>query len=220
MSIISGILNAKASKKASSEQAASEAAAQAEMRREFDITHEDQAPWLESGRRALSQLNTLLGLGAPISSSNPIDPNTGQPMGATDAPGTPDYSAFFNSPDYAFARDMGQQGIERSAAARGGLLSGNTLAAASKFNSGLATQNYGNYVNRLLGLSGLGQTSAAELGNAGANYSNGLGQSLTRQGDARASGIIGSQAAYSNAAADAFKWANTLWGKGGIWGKG
>jgi|ERR1043166_1326063 hypothetical protein len=101
----------------------------------------------------------------------------------------PDYSAFFKSPDYSFRKTEGMQGIERSAAARGGAFSGNALRALDEFNSNLAAGEFGNYFNRQAALAGIGQTATntgVQAGNySAANTANLLGQ----QGDARASGV-------------------------------
>ena len=50
---------------------------------------------------------------------------------------------FKTDPGYEFARSEGNRGIERGASARGSLLSGSTLKALNKFNTGLANQQYG-----------------------------------------------------------------------------
>lgn len=113
---------------------------------------------------------------------------TGTPGGTAPA-GTPDYSAFYNSPDYAFARDEGMRGIERTAAARGGIASGNTLASLARFNSGLATQNYGNYVNRLSALGGVGQTSSEGLADRRNQLAINVGNNAISGAGSRASGI-------------------------------
>lgn len=113
---------------------------------------------------------------------------TGTPGGRPPA-GTPDYSAFFNSPDYAFAREEGTRGIERSAAARGGIASGNTLASLARFNSGLATQNFGNYTNRLSALAGVGQTSAEGLADRRNQLAINVGNNAIGGAGSRASGI-------------------------------
>ena len=55
-----------------------------------------------------------------------------------------------NAPGYQFAKQQGMQGIERSAAARGGLLTGGTLKALDAYNTGLANQTYGDVFNRAL----------------------------------------------------------------------
>lgn len=52
-------------------------------------------------------------------------------------------------PGYQFRFNQGMQALNRSAAAGGNLLSGNTLAAAQEFGQGIASQEYNNTVNRL-----------------------------------------------------------------------
>lgn len=159
-------------------------AATAEQRRQFDLSREDSQWIRDLGRNAGNQLASLYGLGQV----GAIDPATGvaAPGGAG---GAPDYSGFMNSPDYLFARDEGQRGIERSAAARGGLASGNTLASLSRFNSGLATQNLGNYTNRLAGLMGSGVQSTESLGGQRMQLGQQIGQNTMNAANARASGI-------------------------------
>lgn len=72
-----------------------------------------------------------------------------------------DMSGFQASPGYQFRQDEAQKAVERSAAARGGLVSGRTLKELQERSQGLASQEYGNYMNRLSGL--LGQTSGQFL---------------------------------------------------------
>lgn len=58
---------------------------------------------------------------------------------------------FFNDEGYQFRLKEGIDGIQNSAAARGGLNSGNTLKELSKYASGLASQEYGDAYNRFSG---------------------------------------------------------------------
>jgi hypothetical protein len=51
-------------------------------------------------------------------------------------------------PGYGFRQQQGQQAIENSAMARGGLMSGNTIKASQQFGQDLASQEYGNAYNR------------------------------------------------------------------------
>lgn len=53
---------------------------------------------------------------------------------------------------YQFAKGQGEQAINRSAAAKGMLGSGNVLAELQKYGTGLASQEYGTQVNRLADL--------------------------------------------------------------------
>ena len=81
--------------------------------------------------------------------------------------------------------------VENSAAARGGLLSGNTLRSLATFGQGMADQGYGDYWNRLAGLSGTGQTATNQLGGFGANAARGIGNANIAAGQARGSGYMG-----------------------------
>lgn len=105
-------------------------------------------------------------------------------------PGTP-YAGIQESPGYRFTLDQGMQGIERMAAARGNRLSGATLKEAGRYNSGLASQDYGNGYNRLAGLAGVGQAAVSQQIGAGQAYAGAVGQNNAMAGQARASGYMG-----------------------------
>lgn len=69
---------------------------------------------------------------------------------------------FQQSPGYQFAYDEAMRGVMQNQAARGLVGSGSTLRALQDRGAGLASQEYGNYMNRLAALSGLGQTAAGQ----------------------------------------------------------
>jgi hypothetical protein len=119
-----------------------------EQRRQYDQTRTDLMPWLQAGQGALTQMQQL---------------NAGN------------FDSFKTSPDYQFAYDQGMQSLDRSAASRGGLYSGGHSADLMKFGSGLASQNYNNYYNRLAGLAQVGQTTGGSLGEFGANAATNIG---------------------------------------------
>lgn len=155
-----------ANKQAGAAKAAGNASAQAaqasidEQRREFDTNQQNQAPWLNTGKSALSVLAGMSGLkddGSGMSGSSP------------------DYSAFYNSPDYQFALQQGQGALDRDAAARGTLYSGGHTADAISFGQGLASQQFGNFYNRMAGLAGVGQTTANNLGQQGMQMASNIG---------------------------------------------
>ena len=131
--------------------------------------------------------------------------------------GTNDFQA---DPGYAFRLSEGQKALERSAAARGGLISGTALKAATRFGGDLASQEYQNAYgraltgynanvaradtgyNRLAGMAGVGQTSTQQLNAAGANYAGAgsatlgsygtaMGNSIMGAGNANAAGTLG-----------------------------
>jgi hypothetical protein len=89
--------------------------------------------------------------------------------------GTADMSAFMESPDYQFRLQQGSDALQGQAAARGGLFSGSTGKALSDYNQNTASQEFGNYVNRLFGFQQAGQSAAGATANLGQNYANGYG---------------------------------------------
>lgn len=122
------------------------------------------------------------------------------PLEGTEGGGGADFSSFYDSPGYRFQLDQGKRAIERSAAARGGLASGNTLAALTEFGQGLAGQRFDTHVNQLMGLSGIGQNATNTLTNADLVTSGRLADSEVNIGNARASGVV----SRSNALNDLF----------------
>lgn len=153
----------KSAKGAANAQANAANAATAEQQRQFDLTRSDQKDWMDAGRGALGQMQAL---------------NSG------------DFSSFKSSPDYQYARDQMQQGIERGAAARGSLYSGGTNVDLATALNGIASQNYGNFYNRLSNMAGQGQATAGNLGGLGMNMATNIGNNLQDAGRARASAFL------------------------------
>lgn len=91
-------------------------------------------------------------------------------------------------PGYQFGLDQGQRGIQASAAARGGLLTGAAVKASDKFATDYATSKYNDLVNQKLAayttntanvdrpfnqaatLASLGQNATSGVVNAANNY--------------------------------------------------
>lgn len=160
----------------------------------FNTAQAAEQPYNTVGTGAVNTLAGLYGI-------NGAGAGSGAPTQAS-------LDAFTQSPDYAFALQQGNQALQRSAAAGGTLISGGQLKAAQEFGQGLASQQYGNYYNRLLSLSQLGQSAATGVSNAalttggqvGTTLSNAggqIGNSIQAGGQATASGIVGSANAIS-----------------------
>ncbi len=162
----------------------------AEAKRQFELQREDLAPFRAAGTTALGQIGAGTADGGEF--NRPFTIN--------------DFQA---DPGYGFVRSEGNRGIEQSAAARGGALSGGALKALNRFNSGLADQTYndafnryqtdlGSRYNRLAGIAGTGQ-QAVGAGNAASqnfvNASNQASQNFVNQGqqgaDRMAENIMG-----------------------------
>ena len=172
----------------------------ADMQRQ---TYEEQtklnAPWREAGLTGQNRMMELLGLG-----------------GNAGAAGYGKYAQDFSmkdfqqDPGYAFRLSEGQKALERSAAARGGLISGGALKAATRFGQDMGSQEYGNAFNRyqtnrtnqlqpLGNLMASGQAAtnqqAAQAGQYGQNAGNLIGQA----GQATAAGQMGAANTWNNA---------------------
>lgn len=65
-----------------------------------------------------------------------------------------------SDPGYQFRLQQGQQALDRASSARGGMGSGRYLKDAMGYNQGMASQEYGNYFNRLNTMAGIGQHAA------------------------------------------------------------
>lgn len=109
---------------------------------------------------------------------------------------------FTADPGYAFRMSEGLKGLDRQAAARGGLISGAALKGAQRFGQDLGSQEYMNAFNRyqtnranklapLQSLSGVAQTSANTLGSAAQQYGQGASEAAYQGANARASGYVG-----------------------------
>lgn len=95
-------------------------------------------------------------------------------------------------PGYQFAKDQGVQAVTNSLNARGlGGLSGSLGKGIARFVTGLADQTYGEQLNRLTGVAGIGQNAAAQTGTAGTQAASGAAGSLTAGSQAYGQGLIG-----------------------------
>jgi hypothetical protein len=109
---------------------------------------------------------------------------------------------FEKDPGYQFRLDEGTKALERSAAARGGLMSGGTGKALERYGQDSASAEYSNAYNRfnndrttrfnrLSAVAGTGQTAATTLGSLGAASANNISDLATQRGNAIAGGTIG-----------------------------
>jgi hypothetical protein len=136
---------------------------------------------------------------------------------ATTNPQSFSMADFYNDPGYQFQLQQGNQAIERSAAARGGLLSGAAGKAISGYTQNLANTTYGDAYNRYLqtrqqgyneklGLANLGLGATNSTVNSGVGIAgqqaNNLTSAITGGAAAQASGIVGAGNAVSGSLSD------------------
>lgn len=168
-SVMSANAQKKAAKKAAGAASDAAAAGSEATEQNYQRTQTNLQPYISAGSDALTKINAV---------------NNG------------DYTGFSNSPDYLYARDQAIQGSDRSAASRGALYSGGHSADLLATADGLASQNLNQYVNRLTGLTTMGQGASTNLGSIG----NGAAGQIGNFGLAGA-GAVG-QGAYDSANAN------------------
>ena len=161
---------------------------------QYDQTRADLAPYRAAGTNALAQLTAGTAPGGQFTKS----------FGMSD---------FEQDPGYGFRMSEGLKALDRSAAARGGLLSGATLKGAQRYGQDLGSQEYQNAFNRyqtnrsnllnpLQSLAGIGQTSTNQGISAGQNYATNVGNlGMNAAGTQANAGLTAAQAnqsAYGN----------------------
>jgi hypothetical protein len=174
----SAVIGAGASRSAAKAQAGAASEASNLEREMFERNVELNAPFREAGVNALNKL-------IPLTEYKNFS-----------------MDQFQQDPGYAFRMSEGMKGLERSAAARGGLLSGGTLKGIQRYGQDMASQEYQNAFNRygiererrlnpLQSLAGVGQTTSQQLGAAGTQMAGNVGNLTTGAAAARASGYVG-----------------------------
>lgn len=120
-----------------------------------------------------------------------------------------------NEPGYQFALNEGMKGVTNSAAARGGLLSGAALKAASQYNNDYASTKYNDAFNRdatnknrLASIAGIGQTASNVNTSSGLSTAANVGQNQLAAGNARASGYVANGNALTNGLSQGLNWYN------------
>ena len=183
----SAILGAYTSNRAASTQANAAQAGIDAQERMFNRQTELQEPFRKAGEEALNKL-------IPLASNY-------TPFGM---------DKFTQDPGYAFRLSEGMKALDRSAAARGGLLSGATLKGAQRYGQDLGSQEYQNAFNRyqiernaqlnpLQSLAGVGQTATNTLTGAAGQMGQNLATGYGNVANARASGYVGGTNALTSA---------------------
>lgn len=175
----------------------------------FNRQLELQEPFRQAGLKGQNRLMDLLGVSGNTKAEG---------YGSMATPFSAE--SMYKDPGYAFRLNEGIKALDRSAAARGGLLSGAQLKAVNRYGQEYATNEYANAFNReqlqrasilnpLQSLTGQAQTSANTLSNAAGNLGagesaallaggNAIANNAIGAGNARASGYVGSANAWGN----------------------
>ena len=182
----SALIGANASSRASKAQMQAQREGDAAQERMFNRQVELQEPFRQAGVNALPEL---------------IQASRYTPFGM---------EQFQQDPGYGFRLKEGLRALESSAAARGGLLSGNQMRGVTRFGQELGSQEYTNAFNRyqaeraarlnpLQSLAGMGQSNAATMAQQAGQYGQNLAQGAATMGNIRASGYTNSANALTGA---------------------
>jgi len=187
-------LSSRASKSAAGTQAAAAQASTDAQERMFGTQIELQEPFREAGLEGQNRLLSLLGLGKDQSAAD---------FGKyASAEFTPEQFKNYQDPGYAFRMSEGIKALDRTAAARGGLMSGAQLKGINQYGQDLASQEYQNAFNRyqtsrtntlnpFASLAGVAQSSANTLGTAAGQLGSQIGSNIIGAGNAAAAGQVG-----------------------------
>ena len=190
--IVGGAMASNAAGNAAGAQVQSTDAANATQLQMFNQNRADQEPWREAGVTALGQLGAGTAAGGDFNRDFTL-------------------ADFTKDPGYDFRMREGQRGLDSSAAARGGALSGAAIKASTRYNQDYASGEYQNAYNRfnadrtarfnrLSSIAGTGQTATNQVGAQGAQVASSIAENQIGAGNARASGYIGQGNAMSGAA--------------------
>jgi hypothetical protein len=175
----SSLIGANAAGSAASAQAGAANRAADLQNAQYQQTRQDQMPWMQAGQTALNALTPL------ATNYTPFGMNQ-----------------FQQDPGYQFRLSEGLKQLGHTAGARGGLISGQTLKGIQDYAQNSASNEYTNAFNRyqaerqarlapLQSLAGVGQSTAAQLGQAGAANAGAVGNYLTGGAAANAAGMVG-----------------------------
>lgn len=233
--IAGAIIGGNAAEDAADAQVQAAQAANATQLQIFERQREDLKPYREAGYEGVAELRAGLrprvidprgplgrfttGPGAVrLADPSSINdgPNAGYFLRTFDEP-APTPQDITSDPGYQFRMAEGAKALERSAAARGGLLSGGTGKALTRYGQGVASDEfdraYGRYndrfnrfqtetttrFNRLASLAGLGQTANSQTQRAGEVYGSQVGTNQENIGNALSAGSIAQGNAWTSA---------------------
>jgi len=195
----SAVIGSMGASNAADTQAASADRSAALQKEMFDKQMELQEPFREAGISGQNRLMELLGLGGNAGAAD--YGKYAKDFGMSD---------FQQDPGYTFRLSEGLKGLDRQAAARGGLISGGALKAATQYGQEMGSQEYQNAFNRyqtnrtnqlqpLGNLQSVGQSAASNQGSAAGAYGTAAGNAITQSGQATAAGQLGQANTIANA---------------------
>jgi hypothetical protein len=198
-SVAGGLIASKGAQSAASTQADAANRAADLQKQQFEQQMTLQEPYRQAGLTGQNALMQKLGLGGDTGAADYGKYAKDFSMA--------DYQA---DPGYAFRLSEGQKALDRQAAARGGLISGGALRAATRYGQEMGSQEYQgafnryqtNRANQLAPLGSLmssGQAAASNQAGAAGQYGVNAGNLMTQAGQSIAAGQMGAANSLANA---------------------
>lgn len=203
VNIGSSLIGAKGARDAASTQANAADRATAAQQEALERQLELQKPFTEAGTTAVNQLSAMTQPGGRATQDFSYGPF--------------DYQA---DPGYAFRLKEGMNAMNATAAARGGLISGNALKAGQIYGQEMGSQEYGNAFNRYLQnyanaqntfqmnrnnlldplkfLTNIGQAGASNQAANVGSFGSSQAANITGAGNATAAGQVGAANAFTS----------------------
>lgn len=210
-SVLGARSSAKAAKKSAQIQAAASDRAIAAQQQQAAQARQDQKPFLDAGRLAQFHIDYLQGRLPEGYTQEEVERlvNPTQDFGYLNTTYSQAGANYEDDPAYSRRLEEGQKAIERSAAARGGLLSGATQKRLNEFAQEMASDEYAraynryvteqtNLYNSLAAQAGLGQKSAELLAVNDRSVANQSGEYMTQGANATAAGVTGAANAWQS----------------------
>lgn len=170
-SIVGGYMNAKAQKDAASEAAGAQTEAARlsieESRHQFESMQKLLQPYTQAGQQAIQRQGAIAGLQGPEAQRRFVE-------------------ELESSPLFQGIVEQGEEAILQRASATGGLRGGNVQGALAEFRPAMLDQFITREYERLGGIAGIGQASAAGVGAAGLQTGRDIGFQQTQIGASRA----------------------------------
>jgi hypothetical protein len=197
-SIIGSLISGAGSVAAGAEQASAAAYAANLQMQMYQQTAANEKPFVTAGQTSENALMAGLGLGPG---------GGGAGTGTLGAPFNPANLA--QTPGYQFSLQQGEQAVQDSASATGGVSGGNTLKALDQYGQGLASTTYQQQlqdymawqqqnISALGGITNVGEAAGSNAATGASQFGASIGAATESAGAATAGGISGATNAASS----------------------
>lgn len=159
------------------------------------------APYVQAGLPATDNINALLGLGGDQAAAGKA------------------FDAYRRSTGYDFRVNEGMRALNANYAGARTLRSGAGIKGALNYGQGMASQEFGNYLNAIGTQQGVGLNAAGAQAGVATNYANSLGNIYQQNGANQANAALASANALGGGLNNAASAITGVLGYSKLWGK-